>query len=109
MPVFALTIHADYRCRHAGACCTSDWDVPVEVPLHRTLQDAIAHGRLLTPAVSHDGGPALVVDDDLDDGVGAMVARTATGDCVFYHRQSGLCVVHRDLRSEEHTSELQSH
>ena len=26
-----------------------------------------------------------------------MVARTATGDCVFYHRSSGLCVVHRDL------------
>src|SRR5438874_2687908 len=26
-----------------------------------------------------------------------MVARTATGDCVFYHRHSGLCVIHRDL------------
>ena len=26
-----------------------------------------------------------------------MVARTSTGDCVFYHRHSGLCVIHRDL------------
>lgn len=26
-----------------------------------------------------------------------MVARTDTGDCVFYHRHSGLCVIHRDL------------
>ena len=26
-----------------------------------------------------------------------MVARTSAGDCVFYHRHSGLCVIHRDL------------
>ena len=26
-----------------------------------------------------------------------MVARTPSGDCVFYHRHSGLCVIHRDL------------
>ena len=26
-----------------------------------------------------------------------MVARTSAGDCVFYHRDSGLCVIHRDL------------
>ena len=26
-----------------------------------------------------------------------MVARTSGGDCVFYHRHSGLCVIHRDL------------
>ncbi len=25
-----------------------------------------------------------------------MIARTSTGDCVFYHRHSGLCVIHRD-------------
>jgi hypothetical protein len=28
---FSLSIHADYRCRHAGACCTAGWDIPVEV------------------------------------------------------------------------------
>jgi hypothetical protein len=30
---FCLSIHADYRCRHAGACCTAGWEIPVE--LHR--------------------------------------------------------------------------
>jgi hypothetical protein len=30
---FSLSIHADYRCRHAGACCTAGWEIPVE--LHR--------------------------------------------------------------------------
>ena len=30
-----------------------------------------------------------------------MVARTSGGDCVFYHRHSGLCVIHRDMGSSE--------
>jgi hypothetical protein len=28
---FSLSIHADYRCRHSGACCTAGWEIPVEV------------------------------------------------------------------------------
>ena len=36
-------------------------------------------------------------EDDLPDEAAAMVARTSGGDCVFYHRHSGLCVVHRDM------------
>jgi hypothetical protein len=39
----------------------------------------------------------LIVEDELPDEAAAMIARTATGDCVFYHRHSGLCVIHRDL------------
>jgi hypothetical protein len=35
--------------------------------------------------------------EDLPDAASAMVALTPEGDCVFYHRGSGLCVVHRDL------------
>jgi hypothetical protein len=27
---FSLSIHADYRCRHSGACCTAGWEIPVE-------------------------------------------------------------------------------
>jgi hypothetical protein len=44
--VYSLSIHADYRCRHSGACCTADWDVPVELPLYKTLDDALAAGRV---------------------------------------------------------------
>ena len=36
-PVYALSIHADYRCQHSGVCCSSDWDVPVELPVYRRL------------------------------------------------------------------------
>ena len=94
--VYALSIHADYRCRHSGACCTADWDIPVEVPLYRTLADALATGRLAPAAEPAGGDPVLQNGPDLPEDVAAMVARTSGGDCVFYHRSSGLCVVHRD-------------
>lgn len=96
-PVYALSIHADYRCRHSGVCCSSDWDVPVELPIYRGLDAALTKRRLRPAADSADGSPALIVEDDLPDEAAAMIARTTGGDCVFYHRGSGLCVVHRDL------------
>lgn len=35
--LFALNIHAHYRCRHSGACCTAGWPIPVEVTRRRAL------------------------------------------------------------------------
>jgi Fe-S-cluster containining protein len=96
MAVYSLSIHADYRCRHSGACCTADWDVPVELPLYRTLNEALSAGRL-APQRLDESSAVLIVEDPLPDDAAAMIARTATGDCVFYHRTSGLCVIHRDL------------
>ena len=95
--VYALSIHADYRCQRSGVCCTSDWDVPVELPLYRNLSEALATGSLAPAAEPAEGfHSALSVEVDLPDGAAAMVARTAAGDCVFYHHGSGLCVIHRD-------------
>ena len=96
MAVYSLSIHADYRCRHSGACCTADWDVPVELPLYKTLDEALSAGRV-APEGLNEGSAVLIVEDRLPGDAAAMVARTATGDCVFYHRNSGLCVIHRDL------------
>jgi hypothetical protein len=95
--VYSLSIHADYRCRHSGVCCSSDWDVPVDVPVYRSLGEALARGRVDAVGVPHDEGAVLVVDDELPDDAAAMVARTKEGHCVFFHRPSGLCVVHREL------------
>jgi len=97
MPVFALSIHADYKCRHSGACCTADWDVPVELPLYRSLDDALKRGHVAPAATANHSATPLIIDDDLPEDAAAMVARTPSGDCVFYHRHSGLCVIHRDL------------
>ena len=30
MSVYALSFHANYACRHSGACCTAGWTIPVE-------------------------------------------------------------------------------
>jgi hypothetical protein len=91
MPVFALSIHADYKCQQSGICCTSDWDVPVEVPLYRTLTDAIATGQLSPAAIAEDGYPTFLLEPDLPDEAAAMVGRTSSGNCVFFHSRSGLC------------------
>ena len=41
MPVFALSHHAHYQCRHAGACCQSGWHIPVETVLQPRLGTAV--------------------------------------------------------------------
>ena len=94
--VFALSFHADYKCRHSGACCAADWDVPVELPVYTSLADALTRGRL---RVADDARPLepFIVEPDLPDDAAAMIERTARGDCVFFERGTHLCVVHRDL------------
>jgi len=96
--VYALTIHADYQCHRSGVCCTSDWDVPVELSLYRSLGEALATGTL-SPAVDPGkGNSVFIVEDDMPDGAAAMVGRTLDdGRCVFYHGGSGLCVIQRDV------------
>ncbi len=94
--VYALSIHADYRCRHSGACCSADWDVPVELPIFRSLSDAVAAGRLRV-ATDAGGLAPFVVEPGLPDDAAAMLERTHAGGCVFFERESRLCIVHRDL------------
>ena len=97
--VRSLSIHADYGCRHSGACCSADWDVPVELPVYRSLDDACRTGRLHTAPQSRTLDP-FIVEPDLPDGAGAMLERNHEGECVFFERESRLCVVHRDLGHE---------
>jgi Fe-S-cluster containining protein len=94
--VFALSIHADYRCRHSGACCSADWDVPVELPVYRSLEEAVARGDLRPQAAARHLAP-FVVEPDLPDDAAAMLERTDTGECVFLERETKLCIVHRDI------------
>ena len=94
--VFALSIHADYRCRHSGACCSADWDVPVELPVYRTLKDAVDAGRLQPQIFARHLHP-FVVEPDLPEDAAAMLERTEIGECVFLDRGTKLCIVHRDL------------
>src|SRR5262245_35969207 len=94
--VFALGFHADYGCRHSGACCTADWDVPVELPVYRSLSDALVGGRLRVAPTAGATYP-FIVDADLPEGVAAILDRDDRGRCVFYESTGRRCIVHRDL------------
>jgi Fe-S-cluster containining protein len=94
--VASLSIHADYRCRHSGHCCSTDWDVPLELPVYRTLEAALRAGSL-TVSAEAAGLEPFVREPNLPDDTGAIFARTEEGLCVFFERGSNLCIVHRDL------------
>ena len=91
-----MSIHADYRCRHSGECCTADWDVPVELHVYRSLADAVGTGRLRPAPRSADLQP-FILEPELSDEAAAMLERNERGECVFFEGGSRLCVVHRDL------------
>jgi len=94
---YSLSIHADYRCRHSGVCCSADWDVPVELPIYRNLTDALAAGTLRMSPDADGGSAAFITEPDFPEDAAAMLERTHAGACVFFEHGSRLCVVHRDL------------
>jgi hypothetical protein len=64
--IYALSIHADYACRHSGACCTSGWPIPAERGTFEQLSARISAGRLNVP----DQGPtgaSLIPDPWIPD------------------------------------------
>jgi hypothetical protein len=77
-PVRSLTIHADYQCQHAGACCRAGWPIPIDEALQRVLDAARASGRLVMP----------VLQDPHES-------------CAYYEtrgrNEGGLCAIHRQL------------
>jgi len=94
--VYALSFHADYRCQNAGACCTAGWDVPVELPIYKSLSEAVSSGTLRA-AETHAPIYPFIVGPDVPAGAAAILERDEEGRCVFYASASKRCIVHRDL------------
>ena len=118
--IYALSIHADYACRHSGACCTSGWPIPVERRTLERLSKRIATGRITVPDARHelrdgvrreksddfrpapgsvmtpsDAGHAFIRVAEAPDEPPVVAAVRADGACAFYERDSGLCAIHR--------------
>ena len=88
--VHVLSFQADYRCRHSGRCCTSNWPIPVETSVFNHLAGAVDSGAVAVAGASgwHDRSDS-----------GVLLGRTQ-GRCVFYTGSpSGGCAVHRALGS----------
>jgi hypothetical protein len=79
VPVFVLSIHADYACRHSGACCRAGWRIPVEAAceerlvlsgLERTRRDhrLLERGGGLTVMALADGGACVSFEPGVGGG-----------------------------------------
>ena len=89
-----LSFHAEYACRHSGACCTSGWPIPVDVDeLHR-MKRAIANGTL---AVRGGGERAFVAAPPPVDPEAPVTLQVLDGACVMYDRGARRCGVQRAL------------
>ncbi|HXW08323.1 MAG TPA: hypothetical protein VD833_24035 [Vicinamibacterales bacterium] len=87
--VRCLEMHASWRCRHSGACCTAGWDIPIEGPAFERVSRQF-HAR---PA-----GPLFRTGDPLPEGAAAMLVHREGHGCVFFEPQAGrLCAIHRRL------------
>jgi hypothetical protein len=97
VPVFCLSLHADYRCGHSGACCTSAWPIHVEADRIPAWQEALDAGRLSFHLDDAGERSPFVASTDLPPGLDAVLRTRTAGDCAFYERGTGLCAVHRAL------------
>jgi hypothetical protein len=96
-PTLCLSLHADYRCQRSGACCTSGW--PIHVERHRlvALRRAIDDGRLTYPLRGEGACEPFIEVPELPPDAAAVLRTCASGRCVFYADESGLCTVQRAL------------
>jgi Fe-S-cluster containining protein len=92
-----LSIHADFLCRHSGACCTSGWPIHVEADRLTALRDALGAGRLTFDPDRADDPSPFVEPSGLPPDAGAVLRTCASGACVFYERDGGLCAIQRTL------------
>jgi hypothetical protein len=87
--VRALSIHADYGCRHSGACCRSGWDIAVEPEIEARLDAAVAAGTL-------PGAPSWArPQPGLPHGARVVLRVSPAGECVFHEARA--CAVHAHL------------
>jgi Fe-S-cluster containining protein len=104
--VRALSIHAGYRCRNTGVCCSSGWDIPVEPEVERHLRNALGSGTLrvpeavtsspLPPTQARRASSFLRSVSGLPHGARVVLATDSSGRCLFLDPDRR-CAVHRQL------------
>ncbi len=87
--VRVLDVHAGYRCRHSGACCTAGWDIVAEPQTVAAVRTTPALGNLRTQGLRAGAAP---------DGESVpLLARRQNGHCRFYDpAAAGSCAIQRE-------------
>ena len=89
-----LRMHAGYRCRHSGVCCTEDWAIPVEAPIYRRLAQALESSALRP---EHAGATYFEPAHGLPSHEPVVTGRVGR-DCAFFEPGRGrLCAIHEQL------------
>lgn len=94
MRTFCLSMHAAYRCRDSGACCTAGWPVPLEDAQVPAIAAAMRRGRLAARQ------PWLIAAAGAPPGMAGVLAHTPQDACVFHStadRRESRCEIHRAL------------
>jgi hypothetical protein len=94
--VRCLSMHAAYRCRDSGACCTAGWPIPVEADRLAQLEGALASGELRP--VGHVAAAAPV----------QWLARAPRDTPAVLAVMGGACVFYRAARMEAAISRVTS-
>jgi Fe-S-cluster containining protein len=90
----SLSIHATYRCQRTGACCTSNWPIPIEADRLARLRVALASGALRPSTEVPD---CFHAPPDAPPDTPALLA-TVDHRCVFFDAAAGRrCRVHEAL------------
>ena len=99
-----LRMHAGYRCRHSGVCCTEDWAIPVEAPIYRRLAQALESSALRP---EHAGATYFEPANGLPSDEPVVTARVGR-DCAFFEPGRGrLCAIHEQLGHDQLPSACQ--
>jgi Fe-S-cluster containining protein len=94
MTTRTLSFHANYRCHHSGACCTSNWPIPVEADRLGRIRAAMASGALRPPHAGAGETFIEVAGAPLD---APVLLATADERCVFYDAGARRCSVQRAM------------
>jgi Fe-S-cluster containining protein len=88
MAVWCLDVHAGWRCRHSGACCSAGWTIPIEAAAYERVGVHFGSGSADHPYEGH-----------LPEGTVAVLATRDDGRCVFLDDdpRHGRCEIHRVL------------
>jgi Fe-S-cluster containining protein len=79
-----LSFHAGYRCRHSGACCRTDWDLPFDT----TDRERIEQLGLATAGDFREGD-SISFARRRPDGACVFLASAPEGDICTIHRAAG--------------------